>query len=172
MTMIFIKSGECHVRRAGGRIRTDLGSCVALCLWDARARVGGMNHYLLPGDGLNPPEDLTNGRLANQTLLFEMLKNGATLQTLQGAVVGGGQLFPENDIFAIGANNAAVAEFILGQYRVPMVFQRVGGQLSRSVEMDVLSGLLTVREIRLGTSHVQHIHHQFKESACGWDVNR
>ena len=29
---------------------TILGSCVAACLFDPEARVGGMNHFMLPGD--------------------------------------------------------------------------------------------------------------------------
>ncbi|MDD9922345.1 MAG: chemotaxis protein CheD, partial [Boseongicola sp.] len=29
-------------------ISSTLGSCVSICLWDPKARVGGMNHMLLP----------------------------------------------------------------------------------------------------------------------------
>ena len=32
-------------------LSTILGSCVAACLRDPVAGVGGMNHFLLPGDG-------------------------------------------------------------------------------------------------------------------------
>ncbi|MEC8196132.1 MAG: hypothetical protein VX228_07415, partial [Pseudomonadota bacterium] len=28
---------------------TILGSCVAACMWDETAGIGGMNHFLLPG---------------------------------------------------------------------------------------------------------------------------
>lgn len=33
-------------------ISTGLGSCVAACIWDPTAHVGGMNHFLLPDSGL------------------------------------------------------------------------------------------------------------------------
>src|SRR5580765_3995395 len=29
-------------------IMTTLGSCIAACLWDREAKIGGMNHFMLP----------------------------------------------------------------------------------------------------------------------------
>ena len=44
--------GEYFVSEEDLLIVTVLGSCIAACIWDTRAQVGGMNHFMLPdGDG-------------------------------------------------------------------------------------------------------------------------
>lgn len=43
---VFLAPGELVVVRSPANIRTVVGSCVAICLWDGRRRVGGLNHYL------------------------------------------------------------------------------------------------------------------------------
>lgn len=161
MSTIFIKSGEWDVRGPNDIIRTDLGSCVALCLWDSSQMLGGMNHYLLPGTEGSLSENTSEGYYANQSLLYAMLRSGATLKTLQGAIIGGGQLYPENDFFGIGDSNVIAAEFILEKHRIPLVFKRTGGSMSRSVELDVESGQIHVREILLGSGTMTHYWHHF-----------
>lgn len=59
---------------------TVLGSCVATCLYDPVARIGGMNHFLLA----EPPEhetdlsfDSSYGLFLMELLVNEMLKLGA-----------------------------------------------------------------------------------------------
>ena len=46
---ISIHIGGFHASREPTVIETLLGSCVAVCLYDSVARIGGMNHILLPG---------------------------------------------------------------------------------------------------------------------------
>jgi hypothetical protein len=41
--------GEYRISRTPEVLYTLLGSCVAVCLYDASACIGGMNHILLPG---------------------------------------------------------------------------------------------------------------------------
>jgi chemotaxis protein CheD len=44
-----VLQGEYYVSHEDLVIMTVLGSCIAACLWDSRMRVGGMNHFMLPG---------------------------------------------------------------------------------------------------------------------------
>ena len=56
---IFIHVGQIHVDEPPIAISTVLGSCVAVCLYDSKLKIGGMNHYLLPfwnGNGLQTPK--------------------------------------------------------------------------------------------------------------------
>ena len=57
---------------------TVLGSCVAACLWDARRRIGGMNHFMLPGPG----DSARLGIYAMEVLINRMLKCGADRRNL------------------------------------------------------------------------------------------
>lgn len=161
MTVVFIKSGQWRVWDKPDIVRTDLGSCVALCLWDSAKRQGGMNHYLLPGSESDLSEIPSNGYSANRLLLYGMLSSGATLKTLQGAIIGGGQLSSGNDYFGIGESNVRAAEFILDKYRIPLVFKRIGGNFSRSAELDVENELIHVREIKMGSGTMNHYWHRF-----------
>ena len=43
-----ILPGEYFVDDEDLLIMTTLGSCIAACLWDRKAKVGGMNHFMLP----------------------------------------------------------------------------------------------------------------------------
>ena len=40
--------GEYYVDTEDLLVMTTLGSCIAACLWDRQARIGGMNHFMLP----------------------------------------------------------------------------------------------------------------------------
>ena len=69
---INIVQGEYHVSgNASLAITTLLGSCVAACINDPHARVGGMNHFLLPGEDASSPLEARQG-----VLLMEFLING------------------------------------------------------------------------------------------------
>ena len=45
---IFLQPGEFYFGDAATRIRTLLGSCVAITLWHPARMIGGMCHYMLP----------------------------------------------------------------------------------------------------------------------------
>ncbi|HCE6098490.1 hypothetical protein ACEPU1_33790 [Pseudomonas aeruginosa] len=74
-------------------LATVLGSCVAACLYDPTACIGGMNHFMLPdaapGDG-----SARYGAHAMELLINALLKAGALRQRLQAKVFGGGNVLP------------------------------------------------------------------------------
>lgn len=48
---IFLQPGEWYFGEGNTRVRTTLGSCVAIVLWHPVRRIGGMCHYMLPSRG-------------------------------------------------------------------------------------------------------------------------
>jgi chemotaxis protein CheD len=71
-----ILPGEYFVYDEDILIMTTLGSCIAACLWDRHARIGGMNHFMLPEGG----DGNTSGRYgsyAMELLINELMKRGA-----------------------------------------------------------------------------------------------
>src|SRR3954470_14229303 len=91
------------------RIDTILGSCVAICLWDPKLKIGGMNHYMLPlwnGEGLASPKF---GNIAIDRMIKKMMSEGCQKKNMQAKVFGGkgvseGQL----NCFKIGDRNAEI----------------------------------------------------------------
>ncbi|WP_102109289.1 chemotaxis protein CheD [Oceaniglobus roseus] len=90
-------------------LTTLLGSCVATCLFDPVARVGGMNHFLLAAgpEGIAPSERY--GFYAMEVLINGLLKLGARKPRMEaklfgGATMGGrmGHIGEENGRFALG----------------------------------------------------------------------
>src|SRR5258706_3809641 len=83
-----ILPGEYFVHNEDLLIMTTLGSCIAACLWDRNARVGGMNHFMLPeGAG----ESGRYGSYAMELLINEMMKRGGSRMSMEAKVFGGGQ---------------------------------------------------------------------------------
>ena len=83
--------GEYFVSIEDIMIMTVLGSCIAACIWDSRARLGGMNHFMLP-DGDFSEGGGRYGSYAMELLINQLLKAGARREFLQAKVFGGAQV--------------------------------------------------------------------------------
>ena len=72
-------------------LTTVLGSCVAACLHDPLARIGGMNHFLLPGDdqSFNPRDAERYGVYLMELLVNGLMQLGARRDRLQAKLFGG-----------------------------------------------------------------------------------
>ena len=88
-------------------LTTILGSCVAACLWDPVAGVGGMNHFLLA----NRPEEggagYRYGSHAMELLINDLLKKGAVRTRLRAKLFGGAMM--QSSFGKIGRENADFA---------------------------------------------------------------
>ena len=77
---------------------TVLGSCVAACIRDTRAGVGGMNHFLLPDaarDVSPASRSARYGSFAMEVLINQLIRHGARRETMEAKVFGGGSVLPE-----------------------------------------------------------------------------
>jgi chemotaxis protein CheD len=142
---------------AGGTIATiGLGSCVAILLHDAVARVGGLAHVLLPHASMS--RDQSNPAKFPETavplLLGEMGSLGARVDRMTAKIVGGasmfGALIPSGSI-NIGERNIAAVRDALSQARVPIVAEDVGSDYGRSVYLFTGDGRVEVRSLRRGS---------------------
>lgn len=104
--------GEFFVAAEDVVLTTLLGSCVSACIWDPSARVGGMNHFLLPDSGGSDPlsESGRYGAFAMEQLINELLKRGARKAALEAKVFGGGHVMEHFTTIDVGTRNA---EFVL-----------------------------------------------------------
>ena len=114
-----IMPGEFFVGKEDIVISTVLGSCVSACIWDRTAKVGGMNHFMLPGGQDNTQSsDLTaaSGRygvFAMEQLINELIKHGARKSNLEAKVFGGGAVLRKFSTLNVGERNAAfVLDFL------------------------------------------------------------
>jgi chemotaxis protein CheD len=112
-------------------LTTILGSCVSTCIWDDVAGVGGMNHFLLPGDDAASSDHVKYGVNAMELLINGLLKEGASRARLRAKLFGGAHVV--QSLGDIGAKNAAFAQKFLGLECIPCVGQSLGGFQARRV---------------------------------------
>jgi chemotaxis protein CheD len=110
-----------------------LGSCVAICLHDPIAKVGGMNHFLLP-ECPDAAHDV-NGRYGAylaELLINDVMALGGLKSRLEAKVFGGGKMF--KGLRDVGASNAEFAEKFLSDESIEIVGGSTQGLQARRVE--------------------------------------
>ncbi|CAN5379894.1 chemoreceptor glutamine deamidase CheD [soil metagenome] len=136
--------GEYFVDSNDILIMTTLGSCIAACLWDTRAKVGGLNHFLLPdGDG----DSGRYGSYAMELLINELLKRGASRSTLEAKVFGGGQVIAGMETMNVGERNTRFVLDYLRTERIPVVSKDVLDVCARKVCFIPSSGKVLVKRL-------------------------
>jgi chemotaxis protein CheD len=140
-------------------VTVGLGSCVAILLYDADARVGGLAHTLLPSPALarsdsNPAKFPQS---AVPRLLELMHADGARAGRITGRLAGGASMFaalaPPGTL-QMGERNLLAARQALQANGVPLVAEAVGGDFGRTVRMRVGDGRVEVSTVAHGIQHL------------------
>jgi len=119
-------------------LRTVLGSCVAVCLYDPYARVGGMNHYVYPPRGGRYPTAFStttfSGDICMEGLFEALLRAGARKDCLRAKAFGGGAMFAQDeDGLAVGTRNASYAKYWLEKVGIPLDLSDFHGKNARKL---------------------------------------
>jgi chemotaxis protein CheD len=140
-------------------VTVGLGSCVAIMLYDAEAKVGGMAHVLLPSPALSRKD--SNPAKFPQTavprLLELMIADGARPQRITARLAGGASMFsalaPPGTI-QMGERNLVAARQVLNIHGFPLIAEAVGGDFGRTVRMRVCDGRVEVSTVAHGIQHL------------------
>lgn len=125
-------------------IKTILGSCVALCIWDKRKKIGGMNHYIYSYD-TEKKRNCKYGENSIRKLLNFFKESGSKAIDLEAYIVGGA----ENPKLSskIGDNNVKLAIEMMEKYKIEVVDMKTGGNKGRKVLFENYNGVCKVRKI-------------------------
>ena len=144
---INIVQGEFHVSADRAlSITTLLGSCVAACIHDPVAEVGGMNHFLLPGDEANAPLLARHGVHLMELLINGLLKKGAARHRLEAKLFGGARTM--QGLGDIGATNARFAQDFLKREGIAITGGSLGGETGRRIQFWPASGRALQKLVR------------------------
>jgi chemotaxis protein CheD len=136
--------GEYFVDTEDLLVQTTLGSCIAACLWDRVAMVGGLNHFMLPeGNG----ESGRYGLFAMELLINEMLKKGANKGRMEAKVFGGGAVISGMSSLNVGERNTNFVLDFLKTERIPVVSKDVMDVYPRKVCYLPRSGRAMVKRL-------------------------
>ncbi len=135
-----------------------LGSCVAVVLYDAISRVGGLAHVLLPDPSYSsePEKHWRYASTAIPGLVRELEAAGADRRRITARLVGGACMFqdllPQNQPH-LGERNVGAARAALARDGITVVAEEVGGDFGRAIHFDLNDGRLRISSYRHG--HVE-----------------
>lgn len=138
---IHVVQGEYYVTDDQSVVLTTiLGSCVTACIRDPVAKVGGMNHFLLPdgGGGSGASGGLQYGVHAMELLVNGVLKRGGRRERLEAKLFGGARL--AMNLPDIGRRNAEFANEFLRREGIGYTGGSLGGTAARRIQYWPCSG--------------------------------
>ena len=145
-----VRVGDMAVAKGSGTLcASGIGSCVIVTLYDPTRRIGALAHALLPTspglrDGKSSAGDAKYVDAAIDAMLERMSSYGVKKKYLEAKIVGGANMFAAFQS-NIGADNVAAARAKLKAEGIELVGEVVGGNIGRSVEFCVASGLVTAK---------------------------
>jgi chemotaxis protein CheD len=139
--------GEFFVHGEDIVITTTLGSCIAACLWDRQAQIGGMNHFMLPGESGAAQDAGRYGREAMDRLIHTLVQQGATRRTLEAKLFGGAAMIPGPGSLHVGERNTRFALDYLHAHAITLVSKDVLGSSPRKVCFFPHTGRVMVRRL-------------------------
>lgn len=121
-------------------LTTILGSCVAACLRDPVAGIGGMNHFLLPctKNGGVDARAQSYGVHLMELLVNDLMQRGARRERLEAKLFGGARLM--DGLADIGAQNSEFAERFVRTEGIRLIGASLRGTQGRRVQFWPVSG--------------------------------
>ena len=151
--MLIIHPGEFHACGGESIISTVLGSCVAVALCDPIRRVGGMNHFMLPGKigqtDIYRTEAGKYGINAMELLINALMKIGGRKEAFIAKIFGGGTILPITGkrVTNVSQDNISFAFKFLETEGIKIVSYDVGGTMARKVLLFPDSGKVLLKRI-------------------------
>lgn len=142
--------GEYYATRRNMMIVTVLGSCVSACIRDPVAKIGGMNHFMLPdrGGGEKSPMGMSAryGAYAMEVLINNLLQKGADRSRLEAKVFGAGHVM--SCMTDVGRRNAGFVLDYLKHEQIKVLAHDLGEAYPLKVYYFPHTGIVKVRVLR------------------------
>ena len=131
-------------------LRTILGSCVGICMYDPKIKIGGLSHIMLPSSKRASSNFKKYADTAIPFMIDEMIKLGSDKSRLVVKLSGGANMFKytESSLVAdIGLNNINSVREVLSNFNIPILSEDVGGDRGRTIDFYLESGDLKIKII-------------------------
>lgn len=150
-----ILPGEFYVTKHKEGVATTLGSCIAACIRDRVLGIGGMNHFMLPTQGVSDLASIRASNLSDATrfgnyamehLINEIMRNGGQRRNLEVKVFGGGRII--SGMTDVGLANITFVRDYLATEGLPVVAEDIGDIYPRMVMFFPATGVAKVKRLR------------------------
>jgi len=143
-----IGMGEIGVASDGEMLRTFVGSCIGVAIYNRRRKVAALAHIMLPQANGQTEQP---GKYAD-TAIPEMIRQLNKLcheepTRWSAKIAGGAKMFAFQSGMTIGDQNVAAAEKILNELDIPVLASCCGGEQGRRLCLDASTGMLVVESM-------------------------
>jgi len=150
--------GDYYVTTEGETLVTVLGSCVAACVRDPVAGVGGMNHFMLPVPPANPSDGWSAhaglatryGSASMEQLINSLIARGARRNRLEFKLFGGGRVLA--GATDVGKTNVEFALDFVKRENYQLLASDLGGPWPRQVAYEAQTGRARIRHLNSANS--------------------
>lgn len=139
--------GELVVSKSPAVVRTLVGSCVGVTLYDPLRKVGGMAHIVHPESNGRVDQPGKYGDTAIRELLRNLNGLGAEQRRLVAKYAGGAKMLNAFSSNPIGDLNVEMIERILTQFSIPILGKDCGGKNGRRLTLDLTLGTLRIETV-------------------------
>lgn len=142
----FLDPGYIFLPKKPTIVSMVLGSCVSVCLYDSKRKVGGINHYQYPHTNERHNATAKYGNVSTITLIRMMLNDGSKRKHLEAQIVGGAnhsEICTKN----IGRQNIMIARKILAKERINIASEDVGGEKGRKIVFNTHTNEMAVMKV-------------------------
>jgi len=139
--MVMSSSSDAHLVAYG------LGSCIALAVWDPRAKVGGLAHFMLPNGPANTGSPVKFIDTGLDTFFKAVETRGASLNRCVLKAAGAAAMLTVGGGLAIGKRNAEALSAALGQRGLSLSATALGGTVGRTVQLEVGDGRFLIKSL-------------------------
>ncbi|MHC4182027.1 MAG: chemotaxis protein CheD [Planctomycetota bacterium] len=145
--IVTVGVGDLKVAKSPKTIKTSLGSCIGVVLYDSRNKIGGMLHLMLP------KRNDREGKLSKYAdtgipLLVDLMVNqaNANKKLLTAKMFGGAKMFNVNsELFDIGKSNTIETKKILETMNIRILATKTGGTKGFQISLDTNTGIVRCR---------------------------
>lgn len=138
---------EIKVAHCPDSLRTVLGSCVGVAVFDRVAKVGGIAHVMLPDSSMGKGAKGKFADTAVEALIEDVLMAGGQKPRLAAKISGGASMFGAKVDNGIGDRNIKAVKERLAKFGIRLVSEDVGGQKGRRMMLDPKTCDVTVQII-------------------------
>jgi len=127
-------------------INTFVGSCVALCLYDYKQKMGGLAHIMIPGRDKNQVSSLP--AKFSENAFEELIKEFGESDDIVAKIAGGAHIFKHengNGLFDVGKKNTDYIKNMLKKRNIPIISEDIGEDFGRWVHLEIKTGIVTIK---------------------------
>ena len=140
-----IGMGEIGSAHDTGVLRTFVGSCVGVALYNPHLKIACLAHIMLPESKgrSGQPGKFADTAIPEMIQQLNQLSHGQTVRW-SAKMAGGAKMFAFQSGMTVGDQNILAVEHILGDLDIPLLGKCCGGTLGRRIALDVATGTMTI----------------------------